>query len=99
MGNKRSRRSRSLETPSPESEVNNSQLETPNPGNESLTSLSLNVQGDLGDKNSENQLAEPSQTSNEIRVWTQILEQKSNDSITKMSEEMDNKLETILKEI
>ena len=59
----------------------------------------MNVQGDLGDNNSENHLVEPSQTSNEIQVWTQILEQKSNDRISKMREEMDNKLETILKEI
>ena len=99
MGNKRNRRSRRLETPSPEREVNNTQLETPNTGNETLTNLNENVQGNLGDNVSENQLAEPSQTSNEIQVWTQILEQKSNDRITKMREEMDNKLESILKEI
>ena len=99
MGNKRSRRSRRLETPSPESEVNNTQLETPNTGIETLTNINENVQGNLGDNVSENQLAEPSQTSNEIQVWTQILEQKSNDRITKMREEMDNKLESILKEI
>ena len=59
----------------------------------------MNVQEDLGDNNPENQLAEPSQTSNEIQVWTQILEQKNNDRIAKMREEMDNKLENILKEI
>ena len=99
MGNKRNRRSRRLETPSPEREVNNTQLETPNTGNETLTNLNENVQGNLGDNVPENQLAEPSQTSNEIQVWTQILEQKSNDRITKMREEMDNKLESILKEI
>ena len=99
MGNKRNRRSRRLETPSSEREVNNTQLETPNTGNETLTNLNENVQGNLGDNASENQLAEPSQTSNEIQVWTQILEQKSNDRITKMREEMDNKLESILREI
>ena len=65
MGNKRNRRSRRLETPSLEREVNNTQLETPNTGNETLTNLNVNVQGNLGDNNSENQLAEPSQTSNE----------------------------------
>ena len=68
MGNKRKRRSRGLETPSPEREVNNTQLETPNTGNETLTILNVDVQGNLGDNNSENQLAEPSQTSNEIQV-------------------------------
>ena len=99
MGNKRNRRSRKLETPSPEREVNNTQLESPNAGNETSTNINVNVQENLGDNTSENQLAEPSQTSNEIQVWTQILEQKSNDRKTKMGEEMDNKLETILKEI
>ena len=99
MGMKRNRRSRRLETPSPEREVNNTQLETPNTGNETLTNLNMNVQGDLGDNISENQLAEPSQSSNEIQVWTQTLEQNSNDRITKMREEMDDKLGTILKDI
>ena len=71
MGYKRNRRSRRLETPSPEREVNITQLETPYTGNETLTNLNVNVQGHLGDNNSENQIAEPSQTSNEIQVWTQ----------------------------
>ena len=99
MGNKGDRRSRRVETPSPERGVNNTELETPNTGNETLTNLNVNIQEGLGDNISENQLAEPSQTSNEIQVWTQLLEQKSNDRITKMREEIDNKLETILKEI
>ena len=99
MGMKRNRRSRRLETPSPDREVNNTQLETPNTGNETLTNLNMNVQGDLCDNISENQLVEPSQSSNKIQVWTQTLEQKSNDRITKMREEMDDKLGTILKDI
>ena len=44
-------------------------------------------------------LTEPSQVSNEIKDWTQIMEQKSNDRIEKMREEVDNKLEAILREI
>ena len=67
MGNKRNRRSRRLKTPSPEREVNNTQLETPKTGNETLTNSNVNVQGDLGNI-SENQLTEPSQTSYEIQV-------------------------------
>ena len=59
----------------------------------------MNVQGGLGDNNSESQLAEPSQTSNEIQVWTKTLERKNIDRTTKMREEMYNKLETILREI
>ena len=79
MGNKRNRRSRRLETSSSEREANNTQLETPNTGNESLTNSNVNVQVDLGGNSSENQLAEPSQTSNEIHNSTENLKQKSND--------------------
>ena len=44
-------------------------------------------------------MIEPSQISNEIQAWTEIFEQKNNDRIEKMREEMDNKLEAILKKI
>ena len=37
--------------------------------------------------------------SNEIQAWTENFEQKNNDRITKMREEMENKLDAILKEI
>ena len=53
------------------------------------------VQESLGENSLGNQLTEPSQASNEIQVWTKIMEQKNNDIIAKM----DNKQETILKEI
>ena len=99
MGNKRSRRSRRLETPSPDREVEVTQIETPTAGNEALIDLSIVAQGNLGENSSENQLTEPSQMSNEMQVWTQILEQKNNDRIEKMREEMENKLEAILREI
>ena len=62
-----------------------------------LTNNNTVIQSILGENNSENMLTEPSQVSNEIQVWTQIMEQKSNDRIEKMREEMDNKLEAILK--
>ena len=99
MGNKRSRRSRRLATPSPDRELGETQVETPNPGNMTLTNSNVNVQEGLGENNSEDQLIEPSVVSNEIQVWTQIMEQKNNDRIEKMREEVENKLETILKEI
>ena len=99
MGNKRYRQIRRLETPSPERETNNTQIETPNAGNETLTNSNVIVQERSGDGSSENHLTEPSLISNEIQVWTQIFEQKSNHRFTKMREERDNKLETILKEI
>ena len=99
MGNKRNRRSRRLETPSPEREVEVTQVETPITGNETLTNSNTVVQRKLGENNPEDQLIEPSVVSNEIQAWTQIMEQKNNDRIEKMREEMENKLETILKEI
>ena len=99
MGNKRNRRSRRLETPSPERETERIQAETPISGNVTLTNNNTVIQSNSGENNSENILTEPSQISNEIQVWTQLMEQKSNDRIEKMREEMDNKLEAILREI
>ena len=86
-----------LETPSPDSEVEVTQVGTPIAGNETLTISNTVVQGSLGEDNLKNQLTVPSQMSNEIRVWTQIMQQKKNDMIEKMREQMQNKLETILK--
>ena len=99
MENRRNRRSRRLETPSPDREVEVTQIETPITGNETLTNVNTVVQGGLGENNLEKQFTEPSQISNEIQVWTQIMEQKNNDRIEKMREEMENELEMILKEI
>ena len=96
MGNKRSRRSRRLETPSPSREE---KVETPNPGNMTLTNSNLVDQENLGPNILENQLTEPSLISNEIQVWTQEMEKRNNDRIGKMREEIDNKFEAILKEI
>ena len=99
MGNRRNRRSRRFETPSPDIEVEVTQVGTPITGNETLTNVNTVIQGDLGENNLDDQFTEPSQISNEIQAWTQIMEQKNNDRIEKMREEMENKLEMILKEI
>ena len=64
-----------------------------------LTNSNSNVDENLGGLNLGNQLVEPSQTSSEIQAWTEIFEQKNNDRIETMREEMENKLDTILKEI
>ena len=53
----------------------------------------------FGENNPENQLIEPSQISNEIQAWTELFEQKNNDRIERLREEMDNKFEAILREI
>ena len=96
MGNKRSRRSRRLETPSPSREEG---VETPNPGNMTLTNSNLVDQENLGPNILENQITEPSVISNEIQVWTQVMEKRNNDRIEKMREEIDNKFDAILREI
>ena len=96
MGNKRSRRSRRLETPSPSREEG---VETPNPGNMTLTNSNLVDQENLGSNILENQRTEPSVTSNEIQVWTQEMEKRNNDRIEKMREEIDNKFDAILREV
>ena len=44
-------------------------------------------------------LTERSQSSNEIQVWTEIIEQKANDRIMEMREEMKNIIEAILTKI
>ena len=99
MGNKRSRRSRRLETPSLEREENRTRVDSPETGIITLTNSNINVDQNLGGLNLGNQLVEPSQTSSEIQAWTEIFEQRYNDRIEKMREEMENKLDTILKEI
>ena len=70
MGNKRNRRSRRLETPSPEREIGGIQTETHISGNVTLTNNNTVIQCNLGESNSENILTEPSQISNEIQVWS-----------------------------
>ena len=99
MGNKRSRRSRRLATPSPERGPNETLVETSTQGNITLTNTDPNTQENLDDVGIRSQLIEPSQLSNEIQSWTENFEQKNNDRIAKMREEMENKLDAILKEI
>ena len=99
MGNKRSRRSRILATPSPDRNLSEAQVETPNPGNVTLTNSNVNDQEGSGENSSINQLTEPSLLNSEIQVWTQIMEQKNDHKIEKMREKMDSKLEAILKEV
>ena len=97
MGNKRNRRSRRLGTPSPERNLTEVQVETSSKGNDTLVNVDSNVQGDLDNFELRSQLIEPSQLSNEIQARTENFEQKNNDRITKMSEEMENKLDAILR--
>ena len=66
MGNRRNRRFRRLETPSPDRDVEVSEVGTPITGNKASSKLNTVVRGSLGENNLENQLTEPSQVSNEI---------------------------------
>ena len=76
MGNKRNRRSRRLETPSPEREENRIRVDSSETGNMTLTNSNLNVDENLGGLNLGNQLVAPSQASSEIQAWSEIFEQK-----------------------
>ena len=75
--------------------MNETRVDSPKTGNITSTNSNLNVQESIGEMNLENRLREPSQISDEIQVWTR----KNTERIEKMREEMDNKLEAILKEI
>ena len=88
-----------MATPSPDRELSEAQVETPNPGNATLNYSNVIVQEGLGEKSSINQLTEPSLLNCEIQVGTQIMEQKNDNNIEKMKEEMDSKFEAILKEL
>ena len=68
MGN-----SRIAKTPYPDREVDITQVETPNAGNETLTNLNTVVQESLGENTSKNQLTEPSQRNNEIQLVQLVL--------------------------
>ena len=99
MGNKRNRRPRRLRTLSPDGNLSETQLETSTQGNDTRTNIGSNTQGTSNNDEIRTQLIEPSKISNEIQAWTNNFEQKINDRIMKMREEMENKLEAILKEI
>ena len=99
MGNKRNGRPRRLGTPSPERSLSEVQVELPTQGNDTLVNVDSNAQGNLDNFELGSQLLEPSQLSNEIQAWTENFEQKNNDRIMKLREEMENKLDAILKKI
>ena len=99
MGNKRNRRSRRHETPSPDRELSEVLVETPMQGNETLTNVSTVIQEPLDENENRPNLIESSQISNEIQVWTENFEQKNNDRIMKIREEKENKFDAIWKEV
>ena len=71
------------------------QVDTPSEGNETSTNVITIGRESLQEDVLRSQPTEPRQISNEIQVWTQIIEQKNNDRFMKMREEMENKFEAI----
>ena len=88
-----------METPSPERDLSETQVETTNQGIETLTNVDSNLQENLDNNELKPQLVGPSQLSNEIQAWTENFQQKNNERLFKRREEMENKLDAILKEI
>ena len=64
MRNKRNRRSRRQETPSPDRGLSETRMETPIQGNETLDNVNTVIQGPLGGDDNRTLLIEPSQISN-----------------------------------
>ena len=58
MANKRNRRSRRNETPSPDRDLGEAQVETSMQGNETLTNVSTVIQEPLGENESRSNLIE-----------------------------------------
>ena len=88
-----------METPSPYRGLSETQVETPNQGNDALTNVNTDVQETLGDANLRPRIVESSQISNEIQAWTGNFEKKNNDRTMRVRKEMEKKLDAILEEI
>ena len=98
-GSRRNTRSRRQEAQSPDRDLSEVQVETLIQGNETLTNVNTIVKGSLGGDENWPRLIEPNQISNEIQAWIENFEQKNNNRILKMREEMENKFDAILKEL
>ena len=97
MGNKRSRRSRRVESQSSDRDENTSETSFTQ-GNATLVGVSENVNNVL-DRNLGSELTEPSQISNEIEVISQRLTEQNNDKMSQIEEQLNNNIEEIFKEI
>ena len=77
MGNRRNRRSRRLETPSPERETSEVRIETPSQGNETLTNGNLQSQESLSETDLRHRLVEPSQVIMKFKLGPRFLNRKT----------------------
>ena len=98
MGNKRNRRSRRGQSPSPERELITSEIET-SQGNETLIETLSNFENVSSVRDEEIALDSGTQNENEMQIWTQRITDKTNKEVTNLRKEMDEKLEKILKEM
>ena len=107
MGNKRNRRSRRADSQSQDRQ--DSIFEGDEQGNQSLDDFQNNSENVFPNRNLETetadtnrnlvQLREPSETSNEIQVWTERMSQENRSQINEIRQEMNNKFEMLLQEI
>ena len=107
MGNKRNRRSRRADSQSQDRQ--DSIFEGDEQGNQNLDDFQNNSENVFPNRNLEvettetnrnlAQLREPSETSNEIQVWTERMSQENRSQINEIRQEMNSKFEMLLQEI
>ena len=107
MGNKRNRRSRRADSQSQDKQ--DSIFEGDEQGNQILDDFQNNSENVFPNRNLEvettetnrnlAQLREPSETSNEIQVWTERMSQENRSQINEIRQEMNSKFEMLLQEI
>ena len=98
MGNKRNRRSRQGQSPSLESKLSTSEIETTQ-GNETVIETLSNFENVSSVRNEEITLDSGTQNENGMQIWTQRISDKTNKKVANLRSEMDEKLEKILREM
>ena len=96
MGNKRDRRSSKAQSPSLENDLSASENET-SQGNETNIETLSNFENVGSARKRETPLVNGSENEDEIQVWTQRITEKTNKEVSDLREEMNEKLEKILK--
>ena len=99
MVDTKNRRSKRPDSPPPSKHANNIEVEFPNQGNDTLTNNVVDCQESLCENNLGSHITEHCQISNELQVWTQIIQQKINERIGGIREEIQDKFEAIHLEI
>ena len=95
MGNKRNRRSRRAQSTSLERELSTSEVET-SQGNETVIETLSNFENV---RKGETAFISGTQNEDEMRVWNQIITEKTNKAVSDLRKEMNENMEKRLKEI